>query len=445
MNATRRIFSLFAGLLAGAFLSATQAGDQARSIETFDGSGSGGRNSEAVSHWKWSQEEKRNAKSLSRLEIGKGEGANGAALKVSIFKTLPQGPAFYAVWTTGLDYLPPDATAIRMRVRVVSGSFALTVGSPTVYFGNSDVWASPQVLETGGWQTIEFSLVSGLERNFRRAIYSAASPDIHYTRWIQEPLRIMVGADSRGELWLDDIELVLSGKGSAFPAYREETIHPLSSGDLGQAFTFSTDAKEFDLARTPGKEALRKPAVLNRPDQKREELEARLRGLEEMSFIGIPVSCPEGTNGFRVTMKMAHQSRLEELVVDLLVLVAQGGIFPWTKQPAGIPGGFDYCLSPSRTKKMSWGFYHARRIVSNGEWSTFVVPFEDFVCAYGSGGLSERQQRRQPLVAGQVVALAMVPSFRQSAAETFFTIRSIEAVRLDDSKVVPVSYPKASP
>ena len=81
---------------------------------------------------------------------------------------------------------------------------------------------------------------------------------------------------------------------------------------------------------------------------------------------------------------------------------------------------------------MSWGFYHARRIVPNGEWATLVIPFEDFVCGYGSGGLRDRHQRQQPLSAGEVVAIALVSPFRQAAADTFFTIRSVEAVRLED-------------
>jgi hypothetical protein len=428
-------------------LSVLNAGEASKSIEAFDGTAIGGRNPAAISFWKWSPEDKGNAKDFSRLEIRcKGEGANGGALKISVFKPLPPGADFYALWTTGLDYLPPDAIAVRMRAKVVSGNFSLTVGSPTAYFANSDVWARPQVLEPGGWKAVEFSLISNLERNFRRAIFSAESPIVYYTRWIQEPMRIMVGADSCGELWLDDIELVLSGKGSTFPVYREEKIRHLAEADLGRAFTFSTDDKEFDLARTPGKTAVRKPAVLNPPRVKGEPLEASQRGLEEMSFIGIPVSCPEGANGFRVTVKMAHQSRLDGLAVDFLALVSQGGLFPWTKPAAGEPaGGFDLCLSPARTKGMSWGFYHARRIVLNGEWATLVIPFEDFVCAYGSGELRDRHQLQQPLAAGEVVALAIVSPFRQAAADTYFTIRSVEVVRLEDDPALKVSFPKAVP
>ena len=416
-------------LLAGA---SCVVGGDVKPVESFDADRIGAPNAEAISHWKWSAENKRNAKDFSRLEIREGEGANGRALCVSIPESLPQGADFYTLWTTGFDYLPPEAVAVRMRARVVGGRFTLTVGSATAYFANSDVWARPQVLEPGGWQTLELSLVSDLQRNFRRAIFSADSPVIHYTRWIQEPMRVMIGADSRGELWLDDIELVTSSPGSGSATWREDRIRVLATADLVRAFTFSTDDKEFDLARTPGKEAMRKPAILKVPQSEGGPLEASQRGLEEMSFIGIPIACPEGANAFRMTLKVAHKSLLEELVVDFLALVFADGTWPWTKPVPGEKGGFDFCLSPERTKGTSWGFYHARRTVPNGERVTLVIPFGDFVCAYGSGDLRERHQRQRPLKAGEIAALAMVSPFRQAGAETFFTIESVEAVRLED-------------
>lgn len=409
------------------------AAEDVQPIEAFDSAQLGRHNPEAIEFWRWTKEEKRDAKDFSRLEICEGDGASGKALKVSILKELPKGAEFYRLWQTGLDYLPPDAVAVRMRARVVSGSFTLTVGSATTYFADSDVWARPQVLEPGGWRTIEFSLVSDLQRNFRRAVFSSESPAIHYTRWIQEPLRIMLGADSHGELWLDDIELVRSGEGSGPAAHEGKKIDSLASADLARAFTFATDDKEFDLARTPGKEALRKPAVLRPPAGAGEPLEASQRGLEEMSFIGVPISCPEGANALRVTMKMAHQSGLKDLVVDFLALVGPGGTFPWTKPEAtGEKAGFDFCLSPASTKGISWGFYHARRVVPNGEQVTLVIPFSDFLCAYGSGELRQRHQQQEPLRAGELVAIAMVSPFRQAGGDTLFTIQSIEAVKLED-------------
>lgn len=412
------------------------AAENVESIETFEKARMGGRHSEAIQHWRWSPQEKDAAKEFSRVEIlesESAEGANGRCLKVSVLKPLPSVTSFCRLWQTEFDYLPPDTTAVRMRVRVLSGKLTLTVGSATTYFANSDVWARPQVLEPGDWRTIEFSLVSDLQRNFRRAVFSAESPVIHYTRWIQEPLDVMLGADSQGELLIDDIELVRSGEGSGYPEFDPAKIHPVASADLARAFTFATDDKEFNLARTPGKEALRKPAVLRPPAAAGEPLEATQRGLEEMSFIGVPISCPEGANALRVTMKAAHQGRFADLVVDFLAMVAPGGVFPWSKQAAqGEKAGFDFCLSPASTKGIPWGFYHARRLVPNGQEVTLVIPFSDFVCAYGSGELRERHQAQQPLRPGEVVAVALVSPFRQGSAETFFTIKSIEAVKLEN-------------
>jgi hypothetical protein len=420
-----------------------------KTLETFEGKAATppakARKPEAITFWRWAKEDKENAKEFSRLETGSMEGATGNAFKVAIFKSLPRGLDFYTLWLTDLDYLPPGARAIRLRARVVSGQFTLTVGSPTVYFGNSDVWARPQILTPSEtWQTLAFSLVSDLERNFRRPVFSAESPTIYYTRWIQEPLRLMIGEDSQGELWVDDITLVGLEGGGEFPVYAPDKVRALGKADLGGAFTFATDDKEFDLSHTPGKGALRKPAILKLPPDKETALVASQRGLEEMSFIGVPVSCPEETNAIRLTMKMDHPTRSGELVVDLWMLVAPDGRFPWTR-PATTDGGivgFDYCLSPSRTIGTSWGFYHARRTLRNGEGSTLVVPFADFVCGYGTGDLLARHRRQQPLLPREVVAVGLVSPFQQAAGETLFTIQSIEPVRVEEASVNPESFPQ---
>lgn len=432
MNAhTRRVVGACLSLLAS-LPNGIGSGVVTGAIESFEASRLGGHNAEAISHWRWTKEEKLGAKAFSRLEIREGEGGGGRALSVSVFQPLPKGADFYALWTTGLDDLPPDASAVRMRVRVVSGRFSLTVGSATAYFANSDVWARPQVLEAGPWKTIEFSLVEDLQRNFRRAIFSAEAPAIHYTRWIQEPMRVMLGADSRGELWIDDIELVRTGGEAASAGPLGGEVDVLGAADLAGAFTFSTDDKEFDLARTPGREALRKPAELDLPEGPGRPLLARQRGLEEMSFIGIPMTFPEGANALRVTLKVSHQSRLDQVVVDFLALVSPDGTFPWVRAEAGGTKGFDFCLSPARTAGVSWGFYHARRIVPNGKPVALVIPLGDFLCAYGAGALRQRHQGQQPLSGSEVAAIALVSPFRQAAADTIFSIESIEAVRLKD-------------
>lgn len=415
-----------------------------RVIETFDAFPvyGNGRQLSPITFWRWSEEEKRKAGDFSQLELASAPGVTGEALKISVRQALPRGLDFFALWSTGLDYLPPETTAIRMKARVASGRFTLSVGGPTAYFATSDVRAEPQVLEPSDeWQTVTFSLVSDLERNYRRPIFSSESPVIYYTRWIQEPMRLLIGVDSLGELWLDEIELIASGEGTDFPDYTEETVKLLAESDLSRAFTFATDDREFDLSHTPGKEPMRKPAIL----EGRGPLAARQRGLEEMSFIGIPTHCPEGTNAFRLTMKLEHAGTFEELAVDVLALVAPAGKFTWeqTKAAEPQPGGYDYCLSPQRTSGLSWGFYHARRAVRKGEVTTLVIPFTDFVCGHGSGELRERHQLQQPLAADEVMAVALVSPYRQRGADTNFTIEKIQAVSvLPPADGIGTSYPQ---
>ena len=108
-----------------------------KTIETFEGNAptaAKGARPEAISFWRWSKEDKEKAKEFSHLETGNVPGETGKAFKVTIFKPLPRGLDFYTLWLTELNYLPPGARAIRLRARVVSGQFTLTVGSPTVYF-----------------------------------------------------------------------------------------------------------------------------------------------------------------------------------------------------------------------------------------------------------------------------------------------------------------------
>jgi len=409
-----------------------------------------------IRFWRWTDEEKNNAERLSQLDLviddepaPKSAGGN-TVLKVTIPQGLPKGSDYYPLWNTGLDYLPPEAVLVRMRVKVVSGRFHLTVGSPTAYFATSDVRARPQVLEMGDWQTVEFSLVRDLERNYRRPIFSQESPVIYYTRWIQEPMRLLVSADSQGELQLDDIELVATGGGQPFSTYASGAVRSLSEADVAKLppFTFATDDREYDLSHTLGKMPVRKPAVLTYPllppaSSGHGLWMARQRGQEEMSFFGVQLQSPPDTNGVRVKLKVEHEGkeRFAELSVDVLVMIGSGGTFPWLKATStGPAAGYDYCLSPGRTKGQAWGMYHARRAVRPGEWSELVIPFSDFVCIYGSGSLKSRQLKQQPLLPGEVMGLAFVSSYRQNRADTIFTMGKIESVAIAAGST-GVSYP----
>lgn len=397
-----------------------------------------------ITYWRWSDADKKAAATHSQLELVEGEAGRGRALRVSIPKALPAGLAYFPFWSTGLDYLPPETESLRFRARVLSGRFELSAGSPTVYFGNSDAQAKPQVLEPGGWRTVELSLVRDLWRNYRRPIFSQESPVIHYTRWIQEPMRLLLSAESQGELLIDDIELVGRGKGRPFPAFAPGQSRPLGEADLAKAFTFATDDREFELSHAPDGKPVRPPAVLRPLSGERGVLEARQRGTEEMSFIGLPLRCPDEANAFQLSLKASHARRMPEVVVDLVAIVAPDGAFPWerTRAENASERGFGHCLSPRATADIPWGFYHARRTVPNGEWTDLIVPFADFVCGYGTGPLKERHQKQQPIVPGEVVALALLSPYGQRDQETVFTFEKAGAAQLSGDPATWISYPQ---
>lgn len=416
-------------------LAAAESSESLMVLEDFEGARSKG-NGPHLSHWRWSEGQKKDAKATTSLSVSPLSGASGQGLKLLVESPLPRNPEFVTLWHTGADYLPPTTQALRLRAKVVSGSFTLTCGSATAYFACSDVWAKPVVLQPGDWTTLEFSLVSNLERNFRRAIFSSGSESIHLTRWIQEPLRIMIGSSSQGELWIDDLEIV----GRPEPISRPAQVEVLGTANLKSAFTFATDEKEFDLSRGHQSEPLRKPALLQWPESAK-SLTARLRGLEEMSFIGVPLTASPQANGFRITGRITHESHIPNVVVDFLALVTPDGIFPWKVEKAN-DKEFALCLAPARTIGKSWGFYHTRRLVPNGKTVTLDLPFSDFLCAYGQEDLLVQHRMQQPLSASQIVALAFTSPFGQRSADTVFTIDSLECIRIEGEPAL--TYPQPS-
>jgi len=413
-------------------------------LRDFDDGQTGGLS--PINFWRWTDAEKKAADTFSRIELLADPDRPGKVFQASIQQNLPKTADFYPLFPL-VDYLPPEAEALRMRVKVVTGKFELTAGSPTVYFGNSDAYTKTQILEPGDWRTIELSLIRDLWRNYRRPIFSRESPLIYYTRWVQEPMRIMVSSQSWGEIWIDDVELIGRGEGKPFPVFPKEAVKSRQAFDLAQAFTYATDSREFDLSYTPGKEAMRKPAVLRHEG---DVLHATLRGIEEMSFIAIPAAVPAEANAFRITLTLENEIVGERgNVLDVVPLIAPKGQFSWDRfrpsaeQLASGKTGFSYCLSPERTEGSSWGFYHARRPVPNRERTELVIPFADFICASGTGELRDRHQKQQPLAAGEIVAVALLTPFGQGRVETAYTIEKVEAVTVAGNEKDWVSYPQA--
>jgi hypothetical protein len=174
-------------------------------------------------------------------------------------------------------YLPPEADAVRMKVRVASGRAILMVGGPVSQMGNSDVHCDPQLVAadgTGEWQTVEFSLNRRLVRNYRRPNFTKDLPVVYYTRWAQEPfflslLKLPEALRPAEEtvLYIDQVELVARGEGRPFPAYAPSDVETVATvidfaapDDLARvvsiAHGYSIDKPfEFGYRRVPDPQA----------------------------------------------------------------------------------------------------------------------------------------------------------------------------------------------
>jgi len=142
------------------------------------------------------------------------------------------------LYTLSCPYLPPEADAIRMKVKVVSGRTIIAPGCPVSQMGNSDVLCDPQLVEARGdaWQTVEFSLNNNLVRNFRRANFTKDLPVVYFTRWAQEPIYLYLVAlpeklrpAEDTEIYIDQVELISKGEGRPFPKIEGSKIKEVSS------------------------------------------------------------------------------------------------------------------------------------------------------------------------------------------------------------------------
>ena len=136
-------------------------------------------------------------------------------------------------------YLPPEADAIRLRVRVAAGGAIIAVGGPVSQIGNSDVFCDPQWVDATrgpGWQTLELSLNQRVVRNFRRPNFTTELPVVYYTRWAQEPLGLYVVAVPAARraaadtvLFVDQVELLSRGEGRPFPVFDPASLEVVAT------------------------------------------------------------------------------------------------------------------------------------------------------------------------------------------------------------------------
>lgn len=402
----------------------------------------------------WPAELKAKAAEFSGAEVIAGAEFGKQCLSFTLAKDLPwlkQGAPTDRHQMPDLfrlpDVLPPDADALRLRVKVLEGQFTFAAGSPTIYLGNSDVLTRPATVTAGkDWQILEFSFTDGLSRNYRRAGFTRNAPVIHYTRWVQEPVRLWVFEKSQGRILFDQVELVSYGRGHPYPVFGPESVKPLAAiasfdkpEQLSRAFTLFLQGESdlptgsTGLVRSSWSAArLRLVTEDGRP-----ALEARNRFTEEVSLAGFKVSgaAPPDANAIRLVLKAEHP-KLASVCLEFLALVAPGGQFPWTKLDLPTASGarpadaFSYYLCRNNAEGLSLGYYHARRLVERGKWTELVIPFADFACAYAQGDCAPLFKRQQPLSGADIAAFAWLSAFRQAGAETRILIAEVAYVRV---------------
>ena len=415
-----------------------------------------------LTSWLWTAEEKKRADEFSSMALVR-DSAGDMLWTLRVSPDMPFKRPFLETLDLGIKFFPPEADAIRMRVKAVTGKVIIGPGGPTAYFGNSDVFLRPVLVDAAkdgaGWRTVEFSLHEGLGRNFRRAGFSANAPWIYYARWAQEPTRFYVFKGSGGEIQIKDIEIVAKGIAKPFPVFAEADVIPVATlADFHQenagadkAFTalVGGSAKEFEASWNPAEKITHPPAEIQIADDPEagKVLHARGLFLEEMSAVGITLSNSQDGDGLRFRIKADTEAAnmmipaVPGQPLDFLLYVsANSSTFDWKPfSPSsellnGSRKGYDRNLTYEKLKGMeglSLAIYHARRFVPKGRWSDVTIPFADFLCIYGRGDLSTSFQKQLALDPRKLVAAAVLaPWPRKGRFETSIDIRDISLVKI---------------
>jgi len=424
-------------------------------VEDFDSTPPGPFQKGFLESWRWTQEQQRRAPEWSRLEIIPSVEGKGKMLRIQIHDsqalTDPSIPVLRLA-----PFYPPEADALRIRLKVVSGQASIYIGGPTAYYGNSDVFTEPQTIRAQTqpqWVDVICNFNQRTWRNYRRSGFSTDSPRNYYNRWAQEPVGVFLAADSKGEFLIDRIDLVSLGEGKPFPVFKPGQIRPIQSisdfedGKHGQAFNLYMSASEaewFQESWTRSKPLRFEPAklvVIEAGLDGKKSLESRGRSAEEVQCIGVRTQGSAQANAIAVTVSVDAPDQRNVLVgtglvvpLDFLVFVAPTGrSFPWQRfapseelRSSGGPG-FDYQFTHSVITSYSdvdFAIYQTRRYVKPGEWSKLVLPTADFTCVYGHGSMRPRFLEHQPLLASEAIAIAWLhPWCRQGRRDSVVTTR----------------------
>lgn len=407
-----------------------------------------------ITSWRWSPQQKADASRFSEMSIS-SDGSSSPIWKIRVDPEIPFVLPYLEVLSLGANYLPPEADAIRMKVRAISGTIHLTFGGPTAYFGNSDVFLRPVEItahqKPSDWATIELSLHEGLIRNFRRPSFSRTSPTIHYTRWTQEPTYAYLLRGSAGEAHITDIEIISHGCSQPFPDIAlSQTTNPHPIADLSskhhtsKLFTALIGDTETEFVSNPDQHP---PATIMHFTDPTEGPVAQVKGrfLEEVSAIGVEI--PPDTRGDTLHLRARIDSPIPSRIapnvpaqpLDIL-LYESPDPSRFNGSPFVRPTGsaahdatrFDRNLSHANLLKhqdLPLAIYQARRFTPPATWTDTLIPLEDFVCIHAQGSLTERFQRQLPPQPTHLISVALVPPWpRKGRPETTITLHHIQLV-----------------
>lgn len=404
-------------------------------IENFDATSTGPFQKGFIESYRWTEEFRQRSRAWSSIEIVPEGGGNAMRIRVSDPQAFTNGAGSILRLA---PYFPPEADALRIRLKVLSGQVSIYVGGPTAYYANSDVFTEPQTVRAQAkpeWVEVICNFNHPTWRNFRRSGLSTDAPRNYYSRWAQEHVGLFLAPDSLGECLIDRIELVTLGEGKPFASFADTQIQPVKliadfeNGKHDNAFNLYMAAAEtewFEESWTRSKPLRFEPmqiAVTNTGLDRRKALECRGRTAEEVHCTGWHTSGVTGANAIAVTVNVDAPEQRNSLVgagsivpLDFLVFVAPADKpFPWQSlapsdelRAHGGPG-FDYNLTYrmiATRADLHFAIYQTRRYLKPGEWSKLVLPTADFTCIYSQGTMRDRFLQHEPLQSSEVIAIA---------------------------------------
>lgn len=422
-----------------------------------------------LSHPRWPPETKAKAASFSKVDVQREKEDRPAALHVRVAPEFPWQDDHFVIFKTSYDYLPPECDAIRLRAKVLNGKFEVCFGSPTVYFGCSDVKTAALKIEAaeeagGDYKSYEFSLNKGLSRDFMRAGLTIDQPFIQYVRWVQGPVFMYAAKGSVGEIAISSIEFISKGEGKPYASgggARDSgktmtLVDFLDKSAADKIFTCSLqnmlpvdgpppkvserrmDGRiivEYGAGRT---QFMQPPPEISLKDKGAGgRLSVKKKFCEEIVFGGVRIDGASEVNAIEFSL-IANQEIIKkpDVVVDVLLLTSPGGSgkFKWSAfapppEWRGVPDlNFSYYMGGMPAVKEDYAIFHCRRVVEPEKLTRLLIPLSDFLCCYGQGEISEKKFKKQLTpVPEDMIAIGFLVPLRHSYTTTELLVGDLKA------------------